>query len=101
MTVEGDRARERIKLLSVEWSGTNDVLNISLLNFGKTELKIADVYVNGIRVNTYYYGQSESIQTGEVERISFTSPVTMSQDNLYQLILVSERGVSYVQSWES
>jgi hypothetical protein len=101
MTVEGERIQERMKLLSVVWNGMDDILNISLLNYGEIDLKLADVYVNGLQVETYHSGQFQEISNLEVDTISFTSPISLSPDNLYQIVIVSNRGVSYIKSWES
>ena len=101
MSVEGERIQERMKLLSVVWNGMDDILNISLFNYGEIDLKIADVYVNGLQVETYHSGQFQKITNLEVDTISFTSPHSLSPNNLYQIVIVSERGVSYIKSWES
>ena len=99
--VEAFRAQERLKVVYVGWSGSDDTLNLTVLNHGKIEISLAEVYVNGEKVTSYNDGLGASIVTSRLAGLSFTSPVNIIPDNLYQFVIVSERGVSHVYSWES
>jgi archaellum component FlaF (FlaF/FlaG flagellin family) len=98
---EALRAQERLKVVYVGWSRSGDTLNLTVLNHGKIEISLAEVYVNGEKVTSYNDGLGAKIVTSRLAELSFTSPVTVAPDNLYQFVIVSERGVSHVHSWES
>jgi len=98
---EGERAQERFKVISVWWSGSGDLLNLTVLNYGRLDIEIVDVYVNGEGVTDYHSGRNEEIFTLKWRRISFISPEPISDGSIYEIVIVSERGVSHVHSWES
>ncbi len=97
---EAERAQERFRVIAVWWSGA-DLLNLTILNYGRIDIKIVDVYVNGERVTSYHAGRGEEIYTSRWGRISFTSPVPIVDGGLYEIVVVSERGVSRAYSWEA
>jgi archaellum component FlaF (FlaF/FlaG flagellin family) len=98
---EASRAQERLKVVYVGWSRSDDTLNLTMLNYGWIDIDVAEVYVNGERVTSYSEGLGAKIHTLRLAGLSFTSPVTVFPDNLYQFVIVSERGVSHVYRWES
>ena len=98
---EAERAQERFRVIAVWWSGSGDLLKLTVLNYGKLDLKIVDIYVNGERATVYQSGRGEEIYTSKWKRISFNSPVPISADTSYEIVVVSGRGVSIVHSWES
>jgi len=98
---DAERAQERFKVIAVWWSGSGDLLNLTVLNYGKLDLKIVDIYVNGKRATVFHSGRGDEIYTLRWKRISFNSPVSISADTSYEIVVVSERGVSIVHSWES
>lgn len=98
---ETNRAQERFNILSVGWNGSNNIISLAVLNYGKLDINIIDIYVNDQRVTDYQKGHAKSIHTSKWSQIIFTSPVEISSNNLYEFILISERGVSYVHHWES
>ena len=77
------------------------LLKLTVLNYGKLDIKIVDIYVNGERATVFHSGRGEEIYTSRWKRISFNSPVPISADTLYEIVVVSQRGVSIVQSWEA
>ena len=97
---EAERAQERFRVIAVWWSGA-DLLNLTVLNYGRIDIKIVDVYVNGERVASYQAGRGEEIYTSRWGRISFTLPVPIVDGGLYEIVVVSERGVSRAYSWEA
>ena len=98
---EAARAKERFRIVSVWWSGVGDQLSMTILNYGRLDIKILDVYVDGERVISYQEGRGEEIFTSRLGRVNFTSPVSLSTDVRYEIVVISERGVSHVYSWES
>jgi len=98
--LESERAEERFRVVSVLWLG-DDKLNVTILNYGLIDVTIADVYVNGVRVSTYHGGRGEEIYTSELGWICFESPIPIEEGFSYEIIIVSERGVTYAHLWES
>jgi archaellum component FlaF (FlaF/FlaG flagellin family) len=98
---EAFRAQERLKVVYVGWSGSDDTLNLTVLNHGMIEISLAEVYVNGEKVTSYNDGLGAKIVTSRLAGLSFTAPMSIAPDNLYQFVIVSKRGVSHVHSWES
>ena len=101
MKINSERAKERWKVLLVEWNGYDDLLNVSMYNFGKINLNIVDVYINGFRVDSYQSIFPIVIVSSKVGEVSFTSPTTVTNDEFYEIIIVSQRGISCVYHWES
>jgi DUF971 family protein len=97
---ESDQAQERFRIISLLWSGTGDSLSVVVLNYGKLDIKITDVYVQGRKVVSYSEGHNEAIYTSEWGRIGFISPAPISTGSEYELVIVSERGVSHAYVWE-
>jgi hypothetical protein len=97
---EADRAMERFRVVAVLWQG-DDRLNVTILNYGLIDIQIIDIYVNGVRVSTYYGGRGEEVYTSELGWVCFESPIPIETDSTYEITLVSERGVAYVYLWES
>lgn len=97
---EAERAMERFRVVAVLWQGDNR-LNVTILNYGLIDILITDIYVNGVRVSTYYGRRGEEVYTSELGWICFESPIPIETDSTYEITLVSERGVAYVYLWES
>ena len=97
---EAERAQERFRVIAVGWSGSGDLLNLTILNYGKLDIQIDDVYVNSERATDFHAGRGEKTYTSRLRRLSFTSPVSISDGNKYEIVVVSHRGVSHVHSWE-
>ena len=98
--LETERAEERFRVVSVTWMGGSK-LNVTILNYGLIDIAIVDVYVNGVRVSTYYGGRGEEIYTSELGWICFESPISIEEGSTYEITIVSERGVTYAYLWES
>lgn len=98
--MKAERAQERFRVIAVWWSGSGDLLNLTILNYGRLDIEIADIYVNGEKVTDHISGQGEEIYTSSLRQASFTSPVPISTGVLYEIVIVSERGVSHVYSWK-
>lgn len=96
-----DQAEERFRITAVLWSGVGNVLDISVYNYGIDDIAITDIYVDGVRVQTYTSGRDEIIYTEKIKRIVFTSPVTITLGEGYTINIVSGNGVSQIDNWEA
>jgi len=94
-----EQARERLVITAVWWD-TSDLLNVTVLNYGKIDLVIDTVYIDGTRVSEYSDGRGEVVRTGELISVKFTSPVPIEDEQTYEIIVVSERGSKNVVYWE-
>ena len=101
MTTAANRAQEHFRVISIAWSPPYDRINITVFNYGEYETEVSDVYVNNVRVLNFYEGRYEVIGIKGLKNISFEPPIIVQPDLLYEIIIVSQRGVSNVYSAES
>lgn len=94
-----EQARERLVITAVWWD-TVDLLNVTVLNYGKIDLVIDTVYIDGTRVFEYSDGRGEVVRTGELISVKFTSPVPIEDEQTYEITVVSKRGSKNVVYWE-
>ena len=95
-----ERAQERFSIIAVWWD-TVDQLNLTVLNYGKIELAIDAVYIDGTQVSAYTSGKGESVAKGSIVSVNFTSPISILDDQTYEIIAVSERGSRDVVYWKA
>jgi archaellum component FlaF (FlaF/FlaG flagellin family) len=97
------RAQERLLITTVWWKVTNSYLNVTVLNYGKIELAIDAVYINGRQVSPSAYtdGKGETVATESLVSVKFTSPVSIVNGQTYEIIVVSERGSNDVEYWKA
>jgi archaellum component FlaF (FlaF/FlaG flagellin family) len=98
-----ERAQEQLLITTVWWNVSNDYLNITVLNYGKIELVIDAVYIDGTQVlaSAYTDGKGETVATKSLVSVKFTSPVLIADGETYEIIVVSERGSNDVVYWEA
>jgi len=98
-----ERARERLLITSVWWNAITDYMNVTVLNYGKIELTIDAVYIDGTQVSAsaYISGRGETIAKGSIVFVKFTSPVSILDGQTYEIIAVSERGSKNVVYWKA
>lgn len=101
MTTAANRAQERLRIISIAWSPSYDCINITVFNYGERETKVTDVYVNNVRVANYGEGRNEEISVKGLMKICFEPPIVVQPDTLYEIVVVSQRGVSHVYKSES
>jgi len=65
------------------------------------EAEVSDVYVNNVRVDNFFGGRYEEISVKGLKKISFEPPFAVQPDTLYEIVVVSQRGVSHVYKSES
>lgn len=95
------QAQTRFKFTAVWWNGNDDLLNITVYNYGMIDIEVNDIYVDGVQVQTYFFGRNELIQTKKYLKMAFTSPVTIIDGESYRINIVSSIGVSQVANWEA
>ncbi len=78
-------------------------MNITVLNYGKIELAIDSVYIDGTHVSASAYtdGRGETVAKGSLVSVKFTSPVPIADDQTYEIITVTERGSRDVFYWKA
>jgi len=95
------QAQELFRFSAVWWNGNDDLLNVTVYNYGKLDIDISDIYIDGVRVQTYFFGRNELILTEKYLRVVFTSPVTIVAGETYSINVVSSNGVKKVGDWEA
>jgi len=104
--IEGDierkseRAQEKFSVTAVWYNNISDLMNLTILNFGRLDIKIAAIYINDERVTDYFSGFETTIVTSDLKSVSFTPPLSISQGALYEIVVVSKRGISHVFYWK-
>lgn len=76
-----------------------DLMNITIQNYGKIHLEIDAVYVNDQVTSTYISGTETTVTLGNLISVKFISPVPLSHDETYEIIVVTERGTKDAASW--
>jgi hypothetical protein len=94
---DSESAQERFKIIAVGVEDTNNIF-IMVLNYGKVDIKVNDVYVDGERVTNYFTGRNDVIETLEHQEILFEPPVELGK--VVEITVVSERGVRSAFVWE-
>ena len=100
MSITGNKAQERLKIIATWWSPAFDVINITVYNYGNEATKVSDVYINGERVTDFISGRLETIDVYELVKVCFRPPSAIVPANLTEITVVSERGVSHVYDSE-
>lgn len=90
-----DKAQVRIKVISTQSNYSANILNLTILNYGVCSVTIDDVYINNTRVQTYLDGQDTTILPMDLGHINFVSPIPIIQGALYDIVIVSLRGVTH------
>jgi len=103
MSAREERAQERLLITAVWWNVTNNYLNVTVLNYGKIELVINAVYIDGgqVSASTYTNGKGEMVAVRSLVYVKFTSPISVIDSQTYEIIVVSERGSRDVFYWKA
>lgn len=96
-----ERAQERLVITTVWWNVTTNYMNVTVLNYGKIELAIDAVYMDGTQVSAYTSGKGITTVIGGLVSVKFTSPVSIVDGQTYEIIVVTKRGSSDVVYWEA
>jgi len=95
-----EQARERFSIIAIWWDKGNQ-LNLTILNYGKIELAIDAVYIEGTAVTTFISGKGEMVTRGCILSVEFSSPIKIQDGQTYEIIAVSERGSKNVVYWKA
>ena len=98
-----ERALERLLITAIWRNVTDDYLNVTILNYGKIELVIDAVYIDGKQVSasTYTNGKGETVIFRSLVFVKFTSPISIVDGQTYEVRVVSERGSRDVFYWKA
>lgn len=90
-------------ITTIWWNVTTDYINVTVLNFGKTQFAIDAVYIDGTQVSDLAYtdGKGETVAKGNLVSVKLTSPVSIVAGQTYEIVAVTERGSRDVVYWEA
>ena len=94
------QAQERFAIIAV-WSNLSCQLNLTVFNYGQTDLTIDTIYVNWTAVTAYSAGRRTTIGKGMLIGVNFTSPISIQSGSTYQIIAVSTRGCENAVNWKA
>jgi flagellin-like protein len=95
-----EASRERFTIIAIWWD-TSTQLNLTILNYGKIDVTIDAVYIDGIAVTVFESGTGQIMLRKEKQSIIFTSPITLTPGQTYELAAVSERGSKTEVHWNA
>jgi hypothetical protein len=96
MKISSERAQERLRITAIWWSSSYDLFNITVYNFGNSETSVSDIYINSERVISFLYGRNEPIGIKELGKVCFNPPSPILPDNIFEIVITSQRGVPHV-----
>jgi len=86
-----DQLQERFQIIRV-WSNNQDLINITVHNYGKTDLTIIALYLNGTAIEDYLSGLDSTIGTGQLLNVRFKTPFQIDSDSSLEILAISQRG---------
>jgi flagellin-like protein len=95
-----EQAQERFAVIAVSWDTANQ-LNLTVLNYGKTDLTVDAVYVSGTAVTNYQGGRGVKIGALNLVFVGFNSSTPILAGQTYDILVVSERGSRNEIFWEA
>ena len=98
---ESQRILERFCIASVGWENPSENLTLVVYNFGEYDIEVVDIYINGYRTISFYDGDHEIIEPGQIQLVRIQAPIIITSHNEYIITAVSERGVLYEYLWYS
>ena len=101
LIIASERAQERLKITAIWWSPIYDVLNITVFNYGSSETQVSDVYINNERVVNYLSGRNQVIDSMELTKVVFEPPSLIDPETLFEIVIVSQRGVTHAYRTET
>jgi hypothetical protein len=94
-----EQVLEKLTIIAIWWDRGN-TLNLTVLNYGKIELSIDAIYINGIKA-LIKGGNGVVIVNNEKINIKITSPISILDEETYQVVAVSERGTRDEILWKA
>ena len=97
--LDSGKIQERLIITAVWYDG--NLMNITILNYGKIEWKIDQVYFNHIQVSSFISGRGVAVGPKELISVKFTPPISIVAGNTYEIVVVTERGSKNAIYWEA
>jgi hypothetical protein len=99
LSFEEGKARERFEIVGVEYFNSSSI-KLWLLNYSNDntlKVTISSIYVNSQQAS--FSMTNRIIEKNIVSPITVTLPSDLVQDNSYNILVVSERGVGNACTW--
>lgn len=95
-----ERAQERLIIIAVWWDSATNKMNVTILNYGKIDIVIDSVYVDGTLVST---GLGKTVDVGNWVPVEFTPPSSLpiQAGHTYEIRVVTERGSKDAVYWKA
>jgi len=94
-----EQARERFQITAVWWNTVNQ-LNLTILNYGKIDIAVDAVYINGTPASISS-GRGATVGTGELVSVKLASSVLIQDGQTYEIVAASERGSKNAAYWKA
>ena len=94
-----EQARERFQITAVWWNTVNQ-LNLTILNYGKIDIAVDAVYINGTPASISS-GRGAIVGTGELFSVKLAFSVLIQDGQTYEIVAISERGSKNAAYWKA
>ena len=94
-----EQVLEKIAIIAVWWDRGN-ILNLTILNYGKIELSIDTIYINGNKASISQ-GRGIVVVIGGKINVKINSPISILDGQTYRVVAVSQRGTSDELLWKA
>jgi flagellin-like protein len=94
-----EQARERFQITAVWWNTVNQ-LNLTILNYGKIDIAVDAVYINGTPASISS-GRGATVGTGELVSVKLAFSVLIQDGQTCEIVAVSERGSKNAVYWKA
>ena len=98
-TLSTGKAQERFQVIGVWYRQSNEIMNLTVLNYGKQELFVSEVYIDGVRVSNHISGFDVEIFSDNIGQIVFVSPSSLSSGIQHEIEIASVKGVTLLHLW--
>lgn len=98
-TLSTGKAQERFQVIGVWYRQSNEIMNLTVLNYGKQELFVSEVYIDGVRVSNHISGFNVEIFSEEIGQIVFVTPSSLSSGIQHEIEIASVKGVTLLHLW--
>ena len=98
-TLSTGKAQERFQVIGVWYRQSNEIMNLTVLNYGKQELFVSEVYIDGVRVSNHISGFNVEIFSEEIGQIVFVTPSSLSSGIQHEIEITSVKGVTLLHLW--
>jgi len=94
-------AQERFNIISLVKLDQNTI-EITVFNYGKIDINVSDIYINGTRTNYYIEYEPEiNLDIAKIENIIINDDnFNFRNGDIYNILVVSGRGVESAYLWK-